>query len=147
MLEPYEARVSRTVLRGEGSRKGSFLPDHPGSSPDPSGTDEETFQRVFGGTDWAVMAILSRTGNTYARLQLNQGPGARCSLRWRVDWSAWPQVLQQHSLLDLEAAWQEEYQQHIHPIRLAPTLDHQFWADLEQWHAHSLPGESFDVVP
>ena len=28
---------------------------HPGDSPDPSSTDEETFNRVFGKCDWAVM--------------------------------------------------------------------------------------------
>jgi proteasome lid subunit RPN8/RPN11 len=33
---------------------------HPGSSPEPSATDEETFWRVFGRTDWAVMLILAR---------------------------------------------------------------------------------------
>jgi hypothetical protein len=48
---------------------------------------------------------------------------------------------------DLEAMWQEEYQQNIQPQRLAPVLDQQFWADLDQWHAHQLTGESYDVVP
>lgn len=124
-----------------------WLHTHPGSCPLPSGTDEETFARVFGDTDWAVMAIVSRSGDTFARLQLNQGPGARCSLDWRVDWSAWPRELQQQSLGDLEAMWQEEYQQNIQPQRLAPVLDQQFWADLDQWHAHQLTGESYDVVP
>jgi hypothetical protein len=28
LLEPYEAKVSRTVLRGEGSRKGADLLDN-----------------------------------------------------------------------------------------------------------------------
>ena len=28
---------------------------HPGDSPEPSGTDHETFHRVFGRCDWAVM--------------------------------------------------------------------------------------------
>ncbi len=27
---------------------------HPGASPAPSGTDEETFDRCFGGVDWSV---------------------------------------------------------------------------------------------
>jgi hypothetical protein len=39
-------------------------------------TDEETFARVFGRADWAVMMIVARGGQTYARLQLNVGPGA-----------------------------------------------------------------------
>jgi hypothetical protein len=44
---------------------------HPGSCPQPSMTDEETFARVFGRTDWAVMFILARAGQTYARLQFH----------------------------------------------------------------------------
>ena len=47
-------------------------------------TDEETFARVFGRTDWAVMFILARQGQSYARLRFHVGPGG--------DWicrSAW----------------------------------------------------------
>jgi hypothetical protein len=57
-----------------------------------SGTDEATFHRVFGGCDWAVMAILGRTGNTYARLRFNAGPGGSLILPVGVDWAAWPHV-------------------------------------------------------
>jgi proteasome lid subunit RPN8/RPN11 len=123
-----------------------WLHTHPGSCPRPSGTDEETFHRVFKSSDWAVMAIISRTGNTYARLQLNQGPGARCSLRWRVDWSPWPQVLQQYSLMDLEAMWQEEYQQNIHPQQV-PALTLPLWTEIDQWHAYSHQGDFYDAIP
>lgn len=51
---------------------------HPGDSPEPSGTDEETFARVFGGCEWAVMFILAQGGETYARLRFNVGPGGEC---------------------------------------------------------------------
>jgi proteasome lid subunit RPN8/RPN11 len=44
---------------------------HPGSSAQPSSTDEETFARVFGGCDWSIMFIVSRSGLTYARLGFN----------------------------------------------------------------------------
>ena len=43
-----------------------WLHTHPGSSPQPSQTDEETFARVFGHSDWAVMFILSRHGHSVA---------------------------------------------------------------------------------
>ncbi len=59
---------------------------HPGSSPLPSGTDEATFARVFGPSDWAVMAILARGGSWYARLRVNAGPGATQTLPVRVEW-------------------------------------------------------------
>ena len=52
-----------------------WLHTPPGASVEPSHVDEETFQRVFGGCDWAVMGILGRTGNVYARLRFNAGPG------------------------------------------------------------------------
>lgn len=46
-----------------------WLHTHPGNSALPSLTDEATFDRVFGRADWAVMFILARGGETYARLQ------------------------------------------------------------------------------
>jgi len=44
-----------------------WLHTHPGSSAQPSMTDEETFARAFGGCDWSVMFILARGGQMYAR--------------------------------------------------------------------------------
>ena len=43
-----------------------WIHTHPGSSPEPSHTDEQTFARVFGGCDWAVMAILAGKGSAMA---------------------------------------------------------------------------------
>jgi proteasome lid subunit RPN8/RPN11 len=57
-----------------------WLHTHPGNSAEPSGTDEATFARVFGRSDWAVMFILAAGGQTSARLQLNVGPGAEVQL-------------------------------------------------------------------
>ena len=53
---------------------------HPGKSPEPSGTDEATFARVFGRSEWAFMFILARGGQAYARLRYNVGPGADVKL-------------------------------------------------------------------
>src|SRR5665213_1188585 len=52
-----------------------WLHTHPCDSAQPSLTDEETFARCFGCTDWALMFILARGGETYARLRFNVGPG------------------------------------------------------------------------
>lgn len=92
-----------------------WLHSHPGSSAAPSGTDEETFRRVFGSSDWAVMAILSREGRSYARLQVNAGPGASCRLRWRVDWASWPDELTTDLLSHHRDAWQQEYDRNVFP--------------------------------
>lgn len=122
----------------------AWIHTHPGSSAMPSGTDEETFRRVFGTTDWAIMAILSRTGRTYARLQVNAGPGARSRLRCRVDWKAWPQELAESTLAQHLEDWQEEFEQNIHPLRLPavvqpisnpqPILDFNQLQELDSWY-------------
>ena len=121
-----------------------WIHTHPGSSALPSGTDEETFRRVFGTTDWAIMAILSREGRSYARLQVNAGPGARGRLRWRVDWASWPDELPGEAL-PLEV-WRQEYEQNVHPQTLPvfshsrtlqppdPSLDTYQLQDLDGWY-------------
>src|SRR5215213_7790960 len=53
---------------------------HPGNSAVPSCTDEATFERCFGTTDWAIMFILARGGDVYARLKLGAGPGGELIL-------------------------------------------------------------------
>lgn len=74
-------------------------------------TDEETFARAFGGCDWSVMAILGRTGNTYARLRFPAGPGGAMTVPVTVDWSAWPQAASNSDcpLSEHIADWQREY--------------------------------------
>ena len=63
-----------------------WLHTHPGDSAEPSGLDEETFERVFGRCDWAVMFIVARGGATYARLRFNAGPGGEILLPVNVRW-------------------------------------------------------------
>lgn len=79
-----------------------WLHTHPGNSAEPSVTDEETFARVFGRTEWALMFILARGGERYARLRFHVGPGGGVDLPVRVDYSR-PFAASDH------AAWQEEY--------------------------------------
>lgn len=86
-----------------------WLHTHPGASVEPSGTDEETFARVFSSCDWAIMAILGRTGRTSARLRFNAGPGASVEIPTAVDWADWPALAQEHDLAARIAGWQREY--------------------------------------
>jgi proteasome lid subunit RPN8/RPN11 len=60
---------------------------HPGNSPQPSLTDEETFARAFGDCDWAVMFILARGGSSYARLHFGVGPRGALEIPVVVDYS------------------------------------------------------------
>lgn len=96
---------------------------HPGDSPDPSMTDEETFARVFGTCDWAIMLIVSRTGRTYCRLSYSAGPGGAVLLPVIVDWAAWPEVLlgrarEFNSVFD---GWVKEYGTNVEPVSWRPA--------------------------
>ena len=50
-------------------------------------TDEETFDRVFARSDWAVMFILADEGQSYARLRFNVGPCVELEIPVGVDYS------------------------------------------------------------
>jgi hypothetical protein len=64
-----------------------WIHTHPGNSADPSGVDEATFERVFGRANWAVMFILARGGQTFARLRYNLGPGCEVRLPTEVSYA------------------------------------------------------------
>ncbi|MCH7725067.1 MAG: hypothetical protein IH991_01100 [Planctomycetes bacterium] len=91
-----------------------WLHTHPGDCPQPSLTDEETFERVFGRSDWAVMFIVAREGQTYARLRFNVGPGGAIEIPVEVDYS----LLFSGSDQD---AWEQEYLANVRQEVLSPT--------------------------
>jgi hypothetical protein len=99
-----------------------WIHTHPGSSPHPSFTDEKTFQRVFGSCDWAVMAIVARSGATYCRLRFSAGPGGETIIPLTVDWERYPRdLLDQEGKMDERfIEWMDEYGSNIHH---RPTID------------------------
>lgn len=80
---------------------------HPGNCAGPSSKDEETFARAFGRTDWSVMFILARGGQTYTRLEFHVGPGGSLLLPVEVDYH--PPFPGSD-----EAAWREQYSANVH---------------------------------
>ncbi|WP_437222687.1 hypothetical protein SH661x_002896 [Planctomicrobium sp. SH661] len=78
-----------------------WIHTHPGSCPQPSSVDVETFQRCFGRCDWAVMFILARNDSTYAQLHWRQG-NAQLPMRVEIDYS---QPFDASAFTD----WEEEY--------------------------------------
>lgn len=92
-----------------------WIHTHPGDCPNPSSVDEETFARVFGGCDWAVMFILARGGATYARLRFNAGPGGAMEIPVEVDFRQ-PFAASDH------AAWEEEYLDRVHEQQAHPLM-------------------------
>jgi len=85
-----------------------WLHTHPGGSAQPSRTDEETFLRCFGRTDWAVMFILARGGETYSRLRFNVGPGGSLVVQAQVEFTAPFEGSDQET-------WEAEYQRSVFP--------------------------------
>jgi len=107
-----------------------WIHTHPGSSPHPSFTDEKTFERVFGSCDWAVMAIVSRTGATYARLRFSAGPGGETIIPLTVDWERYPKDLLDHEgeMDNRFIEWMDEYGTNIHhspALNLMPEIAQQ----------------------
>jgi len=64
-----------------------WLHSHPGSSPEPSIIDEETFARVFGGCQWAVLFVVAQNDKTYAKLSFNVGPGGQVLIPVEIDYA------------------------------------------------------------
>ena len=87
-----------------------WIHTHPGDCPRPSWTDEETFDRVFGHSDWAVMFILAKGGASYARLRFNAGPGGESAIAASVEF-------QRSFAGSDEPAWQHEY---LNSVRVLP---------------------------
>lgn len=83
-----------------------WIHTHPGHSAVPSLIDRETFARVFGRCDWAVMAILAQGGDVYAELHWRHGGPANISLDIEIDFT------RPFPAAD-PAAWAEEYDAHV----------------------------------
>jgi len=132
-----------------------WLHTHPGRSVTPSATDEDTFARVFGACDWAVMAILGRTGRMSARLSFSSGPGAAFQLRCRVDWRSWPEQLAGKDLNELVQTWRDEFAKNVHEVPLILTslpglaaestpVDRRPQPELEQRHLDDWSGGTWN---
>ena len=116
-----------------------WIHTHPGESPHPSSTDEETFSRVFGACSWAVMFILARGGAAYCRLgvQTPTGPtgvtAIGLTIPVRVDYSG-------VTAADLAAispqSWAEEF--------AANVSQEPEWT--ERWGGHGLDSKTIPAM-
>jgi len=78
-----------------------WLHSHPGDSPEPSVIDDETFERVFGACQWALMFVVAQDNKTYAKLRFNVGPGGQVLIPTEIDYS-WDFSASNHELWDTE---------------------------------------------
>lgn len=91
-----------------------WIHTHPGDSPHPSSVDEETFQRVFGNSDWAVMFILACGGESYAQLRFNQGPCADLVIPVEIDFTK--------SFMGSDTeGWEADYLEYVYPQNTNPN--------------------------
>lgn len=90
-----------------------WIHTHPGASPRPSRTDEETFAAAFGRTDWAVMFVLAKEGEKYGRLRFHVGPGGEIELPATVDFAS------EFGPSD-RRAWEAEYAACVQPEEPRP---------------------------
>jgi proteasome lid subunit RPN8/RPN11 len=98
-----------------------WIHTHPGNSAKPSGVDHETFARVFGNCDWAVMMILARNGETYAELKRTGNPRSEplsVGIDFREEFPG-----------SNQAAWENEYIQSVQEAPLSPIWDLDFMSD------------------
>lgn len=115
-----------------------WIHTHPGDCPLPSSVDEETFARVFGRTNWSVMAIFARNDASYARLSFHAGPGGAMEISVAVDYRV-PFAGSDFAL------WEAEYVTHVveespwdplgfgclDDMRLFDELEDDFWKGTE----------------
>lgn len=126
-----------------------WLHTHPGDSPTPSSTDEQTFARVFGSCDWSVMFIMARDGKSYARLHFSAGPEGDVIPLVKQDFTS-PFPAADHE------EWECEFFANIHPLEWTglPTriwdpdgdwpdmrLDDEWAEDVEQGETAYVPEE------
>ena len=83
-----------------------WLHTHPGDSPEPSMTDEQTFTRVFGSCDWSLMCVIAQDGSSYARLRFSVGPGGEVKIPVYVDYGF------EFDAADFEV-WQQQYKTNV----------------------------------
>lgn len=123
-----------------------WIHTHPGNSAHPSSVDERTFTRVFGRADWALMFILARDGDTYARLRFNVGPGGSAVIPVDVDYE------EPFAATD-QLAWAAEYERHVTPCPLisesrpfgdSEKTSNRRAADVEGFLSSDYWGERFD---
>ena len=113
-----------------------WLHTHPKWIHTPSSTDEETFARVFGRCDWAIMFILAKDEKTYARLRFNVGPGGHVEIPVAIDYNV------DFPASDLEG-WREDYADKVWEYKIPVTTSNvhtQTWYDERYGDTQSMFG-------
>jgi hypothetical protein len=116
-----------------------WLHTHPGDCAEPSWVNEETFERVFGNCQWAVMFILARGGKSTARLRFNVGPGGQALIPIEVDFGGafGPSDRQ---------AWAAEHDANVHVARRTDVIGVRDLEDEHVFDGCSMPPDWLDEL-
>jgi len=115
-----------------------WLHSHPGSSPAPSVIDEDTFDRVFGKCQWAVLFVVARDSRTYAKLRFNVGPGGQVLIPADIDYS------EDFSQSDHDL-WDAEYAANVKAVEWLPgKYDAELQANNHDLSGFALPYDFID---
>jgi proteasome lid subunit RPN8/RPN11 len=107
-----------------------WIHTHPNMNPTPSSVDEETFERVFGDCDYAIMFILSTKDTCYCRIQTNVGIPTEQKIGAAVDYST-------SFGPSNEEAWKKEFDENVSSCGYVKGYGHSYgngygygsWAD------------------
>lgn len=120
-----------------------WIHTHPGDSPEPTHTDEKSFDELSAKVDWAVMMILSRGNKYYARLRVStsvrlheqSGQGQiYTDTRLDVDIQKWGGHNRKYTTLaEFEPEWYYEYVESGGKV----GMDFQGW--IKEWHEKCRP--------
>jgi len=99
LSELGEAMTKKRVVPWRYTRV--WIHTHPGESPTPSSKDWETFREIFGRSNWAIMFVLAKGGQTHCQMVLR-------SDRWELY-----QTIPCKVLTPVGREWEEEYRAKI----------------------------------
>jgi len=91
---------------------------HPGDCPRPSMTDEQTFTSAFGSSNWAIMFIVARGGDKFAKIRFNVGPRAEFEIPVGIDYAT------PFAGCEFDE-WADEYLAHVRCEHMEPAVKRQ----------------------
>jgi proteasome lid subunit RPN8/RPN11 len=104
-----------------------WIHTHPNMTPSPSSVDEENFKDMFSTCTWAIMVIVGKDEEVYARLQLNKVDVVgkfETKLNVEIDWDS--------LYSELKESWQAELKENIKK-KVWTTSASQPWRTYQNW--------------
>lgn len=114
-----------------------WIHTHPNMSPNPSGTDEENFSTMFKSCTWALMVIVGKDEEVYARLRLNRVDVVgklEMELDAEVDWVS--------LYTDLHEEWTQELKRNVTKNVWQSPVNNNWWPH-QNWGQQTWQGSVY----